>query len=533
MNGDHSKAPGAGSPVLATCSSQRMCSWTLTCCLAFQHLAVQASLLCVFHLLLLPTLPKELPRAQATSELLARSLFACGISTMLQTTLGSRLPLVQIPSFEYLVPAMVLSSHLSPGASTDRNGTAMARTCPALHCTVAGSQAALLQEVSGAVLVSGLIQLVLGVFGMCGWAAQHCGPMVLAPSLSIIGLSTYKEAAFFCSTNWGVALLYVSLGTTLAHAPCCHLLPALAVLPSAILCLALCSRGLHRAISSHPAHVLGAAPVCWCLHCLCHPQLLPYLLGITGPGHGTAILGQRHLSCPLGPHPLCRRVGVAAAHPPGAGSGHCHGHQLQHELIGLLCAVWEAAASPSADPSRLQPGALHGRVGQPPRRTAGHSRGHGLQHCQHLHHWPHSGWLSPLSASKCAGMCGAGHVPEASRASQPHPAGSSWRGALCHLRRGCGHGHLLLPVCRHRLREEYLHCRLCHVYGTAGSTVVRRSSDSSGHRLGATGPPLPLSAQGACLLNWLLVIFSGEHSLRNSGGTRAALQAGTMESWGR
>lgn len=67
-------------------------------------------------------------------------------------------------------------------------------------------------QVSGAVLVSGLIQLVLGVSGVCGWAARHCGPMVLAPSLSIIGLSAYKEAAFFCSTNWGVALLYVSRG---------------------------------------------------------------------------------------------------------------------------------------------------------------------------------------------------------------------------------------------------------------------------------------------------------------------------------
>lgn len=55
-----------------------------------QHLAVQASLLCIFHLLLLPTLPEEPPHTQATSELLARSLFACGISTVLQTTLGSR-----------------------------------------------------------------------------------------------------------------------------------------------------------------------------------------------------------------------------------------------------------------------------------------------------------------------------------------------------------------------------------------------------------------------------------------------------------
>ncbi|XP_074949317.1 solute carrier family 23 member 3 isoform X2 [Phalacrocorax aristotelis] len=147
MNGGHRRVPGARSPVLTSCSLQKMCSWMLSCCLALQHLAVQASLLCIFYLLLLPTLPEELPHTQATSELLARSLFACGISTVLQTTLGSRLPLVQIPSFEYLVPAMVLSSHLSLGASIDRNGTVVASACPAPHCPVTGSRAALLQEV--------------------------------------------------------------------------------------------------------------------------------------------------------------------------------------------------------------------------------------------------------------------------------------------------------------------------------------------------------------------------------------------------
>lgn len=83
-----------------------------------------------------------------------------------------------------------------------------------LHILPYGSCPFLLQ-VSGAVLVSGLVQLLLGVLGVCGWAARRCGPMVLAPSLSIIGLSAYKEAAFFCSTNWGVALLYVSLGAML------------------------------------------------------------------------------------------------------------------------------------------------------------------------------------------------------------------------------------------------------------------------------------------------------------------------------
>lgn len=81
-------------------------------------------------------------------------------------------------------------------------------------------------QVSGAVLVSGLIQVVLGVSGVYGWAVRHCGPMVLAPSLSIIGLSAYKEAAFFCSTNWGVALLYVSPGTVLVRGSWAFLSPA-------------------------------------------------------------------------------------------------------------------------------------------------------------------------------------------------------------------------------------------------------------------------------------------------------------------
>ncbi|XP_067155280.1 solute carrier family 23 member 3 isoform X7 [Apteryx mantelli] len=145
MNGGCHRVPAAGNPLLTSCSLQKMCSCVLSCCLALQHLAVQASLLCIFHLLLLPTLPKEQP--QAASELLARSLFACGISTILQTCLGSRLPLVQIPSFEYLVPAVVLSSHLSLSASTDRNGTAVASVCPAPHCNVAGSRTASLREV--------------------------------------------------------------------------------------------------------------------------------------------------------------------------------------------------------------------------------------------------------------------------------------------------------------------------------------------------------------------------------------------------
>ncbi|XP_019301449.1 solute carrier family 23 member 3 isoform X3 [Panthera pardus] len=87
--------------------------WGLSCLLALQHILVLASLLCVSHLLLLQNLPQgELSYSPA--QLLASSLFSCGVSTTLQIWIGSRLPLVQAPSLEFLVPALVLTSQKLP-----------------------------------------------------------------------------------------------------------------------------------------------------------------------------------------------------------------------------------------------------------------------------------------------------------------------------------------------------------------------------------------------------------------------------------
>lgn len=36
MNGGRGRAPGAGSPMLTSCSSQKICSWIVSWCLALQ-----------------------------------------------------------------------------------------------------------------------------------------------------------------------------------------------------------------------------------------------------------------------------------------------------------------------------------------------------------------------------------------------------------------------------------------------------------------------------------------------------------------
>ncbi|XP_002812917.2 solute carrier family 23 member 3 isoform X1 [Pongo abelii] len=185
--------------------------WGLSCLLALQHVLVMASLLCVSHLLLLCSLsPGGL--SYSPSQLLASSFFSCGVSTILQTWMGSRLPLVQAPSLEFLIPALVLTSQKLPLAiQTPGNSSLMLHLCRGPSCHGLGHWNTSLQEVSGAVVVSGLLQGMMGLLGSPGRVFAHCGPLVLAPSLVVAGLSAHREVAQFCFTHWGLALLVILL----------------------------------------------------------------------------------------------------------------------------------------------------------------------------------------------------------------------------------------------------------------------------------------------------------------------------------
>ncbi|XP_025298001.1 solute carrier family 23 member 3 isoform X7 [Canis lupus familiaris] len=180
--------------------------WGLSCLLALQHILVLASLLCASHLLLLQGLPPgELSSSPA--QLLASSFFSCGVSTILQIWIGSRLPLVQAPSLEFLVPALVLTQKLPLAIQTPGNSSLVLRRCGGPGCPGLALWNTSLREVSGAVVVSGLLQGTLGLLGGPGHLFPHCGPLVLAPSLVVAGFSAHREVALFCSTHWGLALL--------------------------------------------------------------------------------------------------------------------------------------------------------------------------------------------------------------------------------------------------------------------------------------------------------------------------------------
>ncbi|XP_076787757.1 solute carrier family 23 member 3 isoform X2 [Arvicanthis niloticus] len=187
-------------------------TWGLSCFLAVQHFLVLTSLLWASHLLLLHGLPPG-GLSYPPAQLLASSFFSCGMSTVLQTWMGSRLPLIQAPSLEFLIPALVLTNQKLPlktktpgNASLSLHLCSLTRSCHGLELWNTS-----LREVSGAVVVSGLLQGTIGLLGVPGRVFPYCGPLVLAPSLVVAGLSAHKEVAQFCSAHWGLALLLILL----------------------------------------------------------------------------------------------------------------------------------------------------------------------------------------------------------------------------------------------------------------------------------------------------------------------------------
>uniref|UniRef100_UPI00398F5337 solute carrier family 23 member 3 n=1 Tax=Pristiophorus japonicus TaxID=55135 RepID=UPI00398F5337 len=215
-------------PEIARYPFHRRPPWILSTLFAVQHVLVQAALLQTVHRLLIDALPSTQHTSQHGYQLMATSLFSSGIATMLQTTLGSRLPLVQAPSFEYLIPAVILTSYPMETNSSRHHGAEMAVLCDGAQCpetdVALQTWKITLSEIRGAVVVSGILQVLLGLSGLQGLMSRHCGPMVLAPVLSIIGLSCYKETARFSSSHWGVTALLVLLIMLLSqHLRSCYI----------------------------------------------------------------------------------------------------------------------------------------------------------------------------------------------------------------------------------------------------------------------------------------------------------------------
>ncbi|XP_053575209.1 solute carrier family 23 member 2-like [Bombina bombina] len=141
------------------------------------------------------------------SQLISTIFFVSGICTILQTTIGTRLPILQGGTFSFITPTLAILS--------------LPRwKCPDLENSVYNVSnnnniteiwQSRIREIQGAVVVASCLQLILGFSGLIGLLLNFIGPLSIIPTITLIGLSLFGQAGKKCGTHWGIAFITIGL----------------------------------------------------------------------------------------------------------------------------------------------------------------------------------------------------------------------------------------------------------------------------------------------------------------------------------
>lgn len=66
-------------------------------------------------------------------------------------------------------------------------------------------------------MVASFLQILVGFSGLIGFLMRFVGPLTIAPTVSLIGLSLYDSAGVKAGSHWGISAMYV---TTCLHGEC-------------------------------------------------------------------------------------------------------------------------------------------------------------------------------------------------------------------------------------------------------------------------------------------------------------------------
>lgn len=124
------------------------------------------------------------------ATLIATMFFVSGLTTLLQTTWGNRLPIVQGGTFSILNPAVVvLTAGVLKGQGFEIK----------------------MQELQGAIIAGGVIEAFFGYSGLIGRLLKFIGPVTIAPTIALIGLSLFKFGAPIAGQDWLLGGMMIGL----------------------------------------------------------------------------------------------------------------------------------------------------------------------------------------------------------------------------------------------------------------------------------------------------------------------------------
>ncbi|PCR90570.1 uracil-xanthine permease family protein [Natrinema ejinorense] len=132
-----------------------------------------------------------------TARFIGTFFVVSGIATLAQTTFGNRYPIVQGAPFSMLAPALAIVGVVTAGGVSGGSGW----------------ETALLQ-LQGAIIVAAVVEVAMGYFGLVGRLRRFLSPVVIAPTIALIGLALFNAPQITAANqSWG--LLGLTLGLIL------------------------------------------------------------------------------------------------------------------------------------------------------------------------------------------------------------------------------------------------------------------------------------------------------------------------------
>jgi len=123
--------------------------------------------------------------------LISTMFFASGICTLIQQSpLGNRLPVIQGGTFSFLGPAFAIIGMVAGKKLTGVDVWQIQ-----------------MQELAAAVMIASLVEIGLGYSGIIGKVKNIISPIVIGPTIAMIGLALFSIGAPWMATNWLISLI--------------------------------------------------------------------------------------------------------------------------------------------------------------------------------------------------------------------------------------------------------------------------------------------------------------------------------------
>ena len=162
----------------------------------------------------------------ARGYIISTVFFISGIITLMQTTFGVRLPIVQGGSFAYLVPILAILSLPENQCPADWQTNGWGNITSEEKTEEWQKR---MRVIQGAIAVASIFQVIVGYFGkvqtissrliiqkinylppgIVGIILRFLTPLTIAPAVSMIGLSLFHAASHMGEKNWAA---YIGFG---------------------------------------------------------------------------------------------------------------------------------------------------------------------------------------------------------------------------------------------------------------------------------------------------------------------------------